>query len=182
MNERPKHYDTLVLAALPTAVGSARSFVVSRLEQWQAPAVVGDAVQLVEELVASAVETTGIPDPAANWSSADRLELLTVTLLCFRRSIGIEVRDSDPYPAPQLSELNTTSSPLQETLETVTLRWGVMAFGRGKVVWAELPVYERADSGLPIRRPNPTPYPRRPPEQRPDIDLLRRVRDGLEPL
>jgi hypothetical protein len=86
-------------------VNSARSFVVSTLERWRAPLVIGDAVHLVEEMVASAVRTTGVADPNVQWRTLTHLELLTVTLVGLRNSIGMEVWDNAPsWPAQPVNE------------------------------------------------------------------------------
>jgi hypothetical protein len=84
--------------------------VVSTLEQWRAPLVVGDAVYLAEEMVASAVRTTGISDPTVNWLALTSLELLSVRLVGLRRTIGIEVWDAYPHPAEPLSPDNVPDS------------------------------------------------------------------------
>jgi hypothetical protein len=81
------------------------------------------------------------------------LELLSVTLVGLRSSIGIgiEVWDAEPYPSDQLSADNSGSSALLDALTSAAGRWGVIPAGRGKVVWVQLPVYAQAESGLPVR-------------------------------
>jgi hypothetical protein len=182
VNEHPQWTESLTLAALPTAISSARSFVVSTLERWRAPLVIGDAVLLVEEMVANAVRTTGVVDPAVQWKRLTHLELLGIRLVGLRRSIGIEVWDADPYPSDQLSPDNTVDSSLLDVLKSTARQWGTIPAGRGKILWAELPVYERTGSGLPLRRQVPSPRPRTSVPDVPDLGLLQRVSDGLHDL
>jgi hypothetical protein len=103
VKEHPRRSESLTLAALPSAVNSARSFVVSTLERWRAPLVIGDTVHLAEEMVTDAVKTTGVSDPTVRWRALTQLELLSVTLVGLRSSIGIEVWDAEPYPPYQLN-------------------------------------------------------------------------------
>jgi hypothetical protein len=120
-------------------VNSARSFVVSTLERWRAPLVIGDAVHLVEEMVASAVRTTGVADPNVQWRTLTHLELLTVTLVGLRNSIGMEVWDNAPsWPAQPVNE-PALDRELLEVLKTAAGQWGIMPSGRGRVVWAKPP-------------------------------------------
>jgi hypothetical protein len=180
--EHPERSESLTLAALPTAISSARSFVVSTLERWRAPLAIGDAVLLVEEMVANAVRTTGVVDPAIQWKWLTHLELLGIRLVGLRRSIGIEVWDADRYPSDQLSPDNTVDSSLLAVLKSTAHQWGTIPAGRGKIVWAEMPVYERAGSGLPLRRRVPSPRPCTSVPEVHDLGLLQRVRDGLNDL
>jgi hypothetical protein len=96
VKEHPDKTESLTLAALPSAVNSARSFVVSTLERWRAPLVIGDAVHLVEEMVTDAVKTTGV-SATVKWQALAHLELLSVTLVGLRNSFGIEVWDAEPH-------------------------------------------------------------------------------------
>jgi hypothetical protein len=184
VKERPQRSESLTLAALPSAVNSARSFVVSTLERWRAPLVIGDAVHLVEEMVASAVRTTGVADPNVQWRTLTHLELLTVTLVGLRNSIGMEVWDNAPsWPAQPVNE-PALDRELLEVLKTAAGQWGIMPSGRGRVVWAKLPIYARAESGLPVWPRIPSPRPRQAATlpKTPDLELLQRVREGLEQL
>ncbi len=124
--------------------------------KWGVRSILRDAVLEVEDLVTAAVKATGIPQERVYWTELTRIEYITVQLYGFDEGIRIEVWDSAPNPPT----LPNTDPPIKR---------GWYSTSGGKVVWAELPLF------------NPTPAPS--PEQfAQDPDLLRRVREGLEGL
>lgn len=183
-SERPSAADSITLAALPTAVNSARSFVISTLARWQSPISLHAAIVLTEELVRNAVGAVGVPDPGVAWNQLDSLEVISIRILSLKDSIGIEVSDAAPCVAAQDDESEPFEQPLLDVMKAAASRWGCIPAVRGRVVWAQLPAFAHSRTGLPVRPLVPSPRPRTPPElsRIPGEDLLRRVRDGLETL
>lgn len=181
MDEMPRLFDDLGLVALPTAVSCSRMFVKYTLDNWKASAfVMADAVMIVDELVTLAVQETGIVDDVVAWSELDYVNRIVVRLLGFPRHIVIEVWDAAHEPAV-LSDEEPNTLPTGLHLVDVTAgRWGSSASPRGRLTWAEIAVYDRAESGLPIRRRRQSVHVE--PAEQVDEELLRRVRDGLKGL
>lgn len=158
---RPRLHDGIRLVSTRSAIPCARLFVEYTLDKWGAYTLICEAVRQVHHLVTMAVAATGITDDRSVWADLLRIEFITVRLLGFEGSVRIEVWDS----APNLPVLDETTGGY--------VRRGSYPIPKGKVVWAELPVYPRRSSF--------SPQP--PAEQfRQDPDTLRRVRDGLEGL
>jgi serine phosphatase RsbU (regulator of sigma subunit)/anti-sigma regulatory factor (Ser/Thr protein kinase) len=130
------------LAPEPTAPSRARSFTRGALRAWGLPdAVVDDAVLLVSELVANAVQHAGT-------------ELEVHVRLAPETSPGVEIQVTDQHPARALPA--TTTSPgnadaergrgllLPSALASV---WGVTYTAAAKTVWFRLPVPGRDGPG-----------------------------------
>jgi hypothetical protein len=179
MHEKPRLFDDLGLVALPTAINCGRLFTQYTLTNWGAsPFVIADAVVVAGELVTFAVQETGILDDEVRWSELDYVNHIVVRLLGFPYHVVIEVWDAATEPAV-LPAGEPKDQPTGLHLVDVTARrWGSSASPRGRLMWAELAVYARTESGLPIRPPRPSS---RPGAQSATLsaELLRRVRDGL---
>lgn len=183
---KPRFTDALDLAALRTAVNCSRLFTKYVLHRWGAPSLIDDATLIVSELVTNAVKATGNMDEHPKWSELLDLKLIKVRLVGLEASIIFEVWDTS-REEPVLTEagLDDENGRGMLLVESMSSRWGSYPQPRGKVVWAELPVFERTPNGLPKRRRSdgsispPAEAEERPP---PDPELLRRVRDGLENL
>lgn len=182
MYEKPRLFDDLGLVALPTAVSCARLFTQYTLSNWGAsPFVVADAVVVADELTSVAVQETGILDDEVCWSELDHVNRIVVRLLAFARHIVVEVWDAATKPAVLPADDPHKLPTGLHLVDVIAHRWGSLASPRGRLTWAAVALYERAESGLPIRL-------RRPGDRReraaPLVDegLLRRVRDGLERL
>ncbi len=76
------------------------------LTNWGARSILLDAVVATEELVTSAVKTTGVRDERVHWTEITRINFITVHLLGLEDSIRIEVWDS----APKEPEWNNKST------------------------------------------------------------------------
>jgi hypothetical protein len=150
------------------------------LEHWRTPTIIGNAVLLAEEMVGRAVATTGPDESIVNWWALPTLELLTIRLVCLRRSIGLEVWDAASAMPEELLRTNEGNSSLVQALHTTAARWGEFPDGRGRTVWAELPVFDRTELGLPKRPRRPTPYPRRPTGSGPTVEVMEHVLRGVE--
>lgn len=157
----PHLHDGIWLVSTQSAIGCARVFVEQTLHTWGVYTLIHEAVRQVDELVTMAVNATGITDDRSVSAALPRVEFITVRVLGLDSSIRIEVWDSAPNP------------PVLDETASAHVRRGSYPTAKGKVVWAELPVYPRRSSF--------SPQP--PAEQfRQDPDTLRRVRDGLEGL
>ncbi|WP_125592381.1 hypothetical protein [Amycolatopsis balhimycina] len=135
---------------------------------------------LAEEMVSRSVAMTGPDESIVNWWALPTLELLTIRLFCLHRSIGLEVWDSAPATSEALLKTSEVSCRLVEALHVTAARWGEVPDGRGRTVWAQLPVFERTERGLPKRPRNPTPYPRRPAASGPAVEVMERILRGIE--
>ena len=86
--------------------------------------MVGDAVYLAEEMVASAVRTTGISDPTVKAGTHQ-----PVAAYCPAGGpppdIGIEVWDADRYPA-EPSVPTTCRIAAARSLKATAMHWGVI--------------------------------------------------------
>ncbi len=185
---QPRFTDRLNLAAVPTAVSCAQTFIHLTLARWGVSTIIDDALVVASELVTSAVATTGITDAHPRWSELDKLNLISVQLVGLENSVVIEVWDSDPYPPAMKSEdVDAESSYGLHLIPQVAHRYGSYPKGTGKVVWAELIVTARA-----TQTPPPPPLPRRqrrftpdahpPIARQQDPEILRRVLEGLQNL
>lgn len=180
----PRFVRSIDFAALPTALPCTRLFVASTLTQWGARFLEADAEVLAVELVCHSVETCGVTTGVPLYA-LDHLNLIRVRLLGFARTIGIEVWDN----ADKAAALPNNQESGLHGLALVDARakdWGSAVTPHGRVTWAALDVYDRAASGLPIRVRRSTPYPRTTAnaveDPARDIQLLQRLRDGLEGL
>ncbi|WP_439946495.1 ATP-binding protein [Streptomyces sp. BBFR109] len=182
MNQRPRFVDHIDLAALRTAVNCSRLFTKYLLNRWGAPSLIDDATLIVSELVTNAVKATGNMDEHPKWSELHDLKLIKVRLVGLEASVVFEVWDTSE-DEPVLTEAGDDDEGGRGLflVEELASRWGSYAQPRGKVVWAELPVYARTPGGLPIRQRKAPADPSVQPTQH-DLGLLRRVRDGLQDL
>lgn len=180
MREEPRFADSLDLVELPTAVAVARLFVAGTLRKWHARFVEPDMEAVTAELVALAVADTG-PIAGTSWTDIHRLSSIQLRLLGYQRRIVIEVADEhrEALVLPDDSALSEGSG--LGLVDARAQRWDSYLTLRGRVVWAELAVYERTSAGLPRRTS-------RPPQTSSSSlvahapDFLQRVRDGLERL
>jgi hypothetical protein len=180
MHEKPRLFDDLGLVALPTAIGCTRMFARCTLGTWGASSfVVADAVVIAGELVTNSIQDTGVLDSEVRWSELDHLNRIVVRLLGFARHIVVEVWDAASEPAVLPADQPDRYPTGLHLVDVTAYRWGSRADSHGRLTWAELMVYDRTESGLPIRtrRPRHPPKPAITPAA--DDELLRRVRDGL---
>jgi hypothetical protein len=179
MRDRPRLFDDLGLVALPTAVSCARMFAEYTLTKWGASTfVVADALVIIGELVTLSVQDTGVADDTVRWSELEQLNRVVVRFLGFARHVVIEVWDTAPEPAV-LPDDGLGKLPTGLHLVDVTAnKWGSIASPQGRLTWAEIAVYDRTESGLPIRRRQPRSQPVTPAPLL-DEEVLRRVREGL---
>jgi Histidine kinase-like ATPase domain len=183
-----------LLAALPTAPGLARAFVVQTMRPWPVADDCRDITELLaSELVTNATRQTGRVDGPPTPHPTETVAVLGVRISLRGRAVRLEVWDNDPRPATL-----ATPSPEDESgrglllVDTLSRAWGnrPSALG-GKVVWCEVPrdgvVVAPKPPALPPlpkrKRQTPNSDPRKraawPP---PDVELLERVLMGLRRL
>jgi hypothetical protein len=181
MHEKPCLFDHLGLVALPTAINCARMFTRYTLDKWNVPAIVmADALTIVGELVALAVQDTGVANDVT-WSEMVQLNSVVVRMLGFRRHVVIEVLDA-ATEAGSVPDKPTEEEPQGlDLVDVVARRWASTASPRGRLTWAEIAVYDHTESGLQIRRGHASSWRAPVPnEHNTTPELLRRVRDGLK--
>lgn len=178
--------DHLTLAAVVSAVSCSRMFAKVTLTKWGAVRILDDALLVVSELVTNAVKATGVTNPEPKWSELNELNVITVRIMGFEESIVFEVWDASPE-APTVKEAAPDDEGGRglDLVENLAKRWGSTPSRGGKVVWAELPVYQTTGVGLP-RRPWSARSTTQPAgEEEPDVHgrvLLERVLVGLRAL
>lgn len=179
----PRFTNTLDLVALPTAVPITQLFISHTLHQWRAVFIESAMQAIAIKLVSFAVEATG-PAEGTRWTNVDPGPI-EVRLLGYQKHIVIEVADAHHVALVPPDDPGSESAAGLRLVEATASRWGSFPTLRGRVMWAELAVYERTTSGLPQRPCSPLPRPRSPaewPASQHDPDFLRRVRDGLTKL
>ncbi len=183
--------DRMTFAALLTAVGCARLFVKYTLQNWRVEHKhIETAELLASELVTNAVKSTGIIEPHPAYTALNHLALVHVRLLLFDNSVVLEVWDADPNP-PVMQEqaLDAEGGRGLFLVATMIRRWNYYhpKFG-GKVVWCEIGTQQwpaEDDTAefprvLPRRKRYSGPY--RPADVMRDLEMLRRVLEGLHAL
>ena len=184
MREEPRFQDALDLVALPTAVAVARMFIEDTLRRWHALFIEDHMGVLATELVSLAVEATG-PASGTNWTDITALNPIRLRMLGYQRTIVFEVTDVHPEPLVVAEDEELPQDHGLVLIDALASRWGSFLAPQGRVIWAELPVYERTAANLPLRPPAPTfdpPPSRHAWSSRHSVDFLRRVHDGLERL
>jgi anti-sigma regulatory factor (Ser/Thr protein kinase) len=136
--------DTLTLAALPTAVASARLHARALVNEWAMADMAEDVALVVSELVTNAVVTaTGVDGKTIYTDASVGLPVVHLRLLSDHMRIVVEVWDQSPV-VPEIRQ----TEPMAESgrglllVEALSERWGwerVLNWP-GKIVWAELRV------------------------------------------
>lgn len=163
----------LTLAATSTAVNVANLFVDYTLREWDCLQLAAAGRGVASELVEDAVKQTGIPEPGPRWTDLQDLAVLRLRLVLLDGSVICEVADRHDQPPAPSGEF-----------QSLCKQWNSYRTSVGRVVWAELeiPAYELTEHGLPKRvRPKTAETTRRPATPG-DVELLRRVAEGLEKL
>jgi hypothetical protein len=184
MREVPRLSAALDLVALPTAVTVARLFVADTMRRWGALFIEPDMEAITAELVTLAVLDTG-PAEGTNWRDLRKIGLIKVCLIGFRKHIVVEVVDEHHEALARPDDGERREDTGLGLIDARSKTWGSCLTPQGRVMWAELGVYERTATGLPRRAVTPSPRPRpspTPPATTFDAEFLQRVRDGLENL
>jgi hypothetical protein len=170
---------SLELGALPTAASCACLHVKHVLWEWGLNCLVDSAELLVSELVTNAVNATGQPG-----------QTISVNLAGSGTGTGagirvlIEVWDADPQPPGprEPGEGGTSDGVLLVAALSSRWDWYPTQDLPGKVVWCELDTASpapAADIAPPLPRRVPRARPKPQAEIVTDLDLLRRLLDGL---
>lgn len=177
MPEPPRSIRSLDLVALPSAVTVTRLFVAQTLWRWRARFIEQNAELVATELVRHSVEASGTA--GIDWLQLDQLDRLVVRLIAYEQSIVIEVWDT-------MADLDERPNQITEprslaVADARAKQWGIHPAPRGRVLWAELDVYDRTAAGLPKRQAR---LRRRSSLERTvqDLTLLQRIREGISRL
>lgn len=109
------------------------------------------------------------------------LAVLASHVFGYERSIVVEVWDS-MTELLKLPEHDHAAEPMGlELVDARAKTWGFDLASQGRVMWAELDAYERTATSLPKRQVKQRP-PKSLEQTIQDLDLLQRVRDGIERL
>lgn len=172
--------DEVTLAAVKTAQSSVFCFVHIVVQNWGLLHLLPDAERVAVELVARAVETTGIPDDEPRWTEIDELPTIGVRVSVKHDVLLIEVRDCDcasPVPVQ-----GTYLDQHLMAVHDLSRGWNWYPVDGGKVVWAELvPRHAQPPRILPQRSAGSFffPEPETPVVPFQDMALTQRVLDGL---
>ena len=142
------------LAALPTAPGLARVFVVQAAREWGLSGSCIDSAELLtSELVTNAVKQTGRVEGSPLPKTTEHVAIVCVWVRMFGAAIRIEVWDDDStYPTPVTQSPDMESGRGLFLVEALSKRWGAYSpKGGGKVVWCEVGITEET-----LRRLNET--------------------------
>ncbi|HEV7979809.1 hypothetical protein [Amycolatopsis sp.] len=183
MREEPRFHDSLDLVALPTAIPVARMFIADTLRRWHALFIEDHMEAVAVELVTLSIDATG-PAEETSWSDITELNPIRLRMLGYQRHIVFEVTDAHPEALALADNVELPPDSGLGLVDALASNWGSSVAPRGRVIWAELAVYERTEVGLPYRPRKPSPKPPHRPLTTPprDLDFLARVRDGLERL
>lgn len=156
----------LRLAALPIAVGTARSFVRDQLHRWRLDEPTGydlpGATELVtSELVTNCLRAVGDPQTLTAGLQPSVPATIILRLRLLRRSLFVEVWDASPYPpvpanAGELEE-NGRGLVLVTALAKAWNYYPSDALAGGKVVWAEIDIPVELVVHIPITYIQQTP-------------------------
>jgi anti-sigma regulatory factor (Ser/Thr protein kinase) len=168
--------DSIVLAARPNAVGLSRAMVAAAMKRWGLARMTDDAVLIVSELVANAVQATGSVAERLPWEHLRDVGMIKVQIARRNSCVLVEVWDNDPTTPPELRNAppEAESGRGLMIVDALAARWGHYPSRGGKIVWAQV------GDGLPQRiRQHIEPYE---PAVQWDRNLLNRLSDGLKAL
>ena len=133
--------DYLMLAALPSAVGSARRYARRTLAGWGLDAMADDVEIIVSELITNAVKATGSAEVRPIWSRL--YERVDAIYLCMSTTAGtnvlIEVWDRAIMPPHEVdADADAEQGRGLKLVSALSVRWGTRwPTGGGKIVWCE---------------------------------------------
>jgi len=140
-----RELNCLRLAALPSAVSTARQHAALLLAGWDMASLADTTTLIVSELVTNAVKAVGIVDEAPSWG--DLRERLTTICLCLYRcpsGVVVEVWDSESRPPKrkEADERDESGRGIQ-LVEALSKQWGYRwPTTGGKWVWCELTAHD----------------------------------------
>ena len=113
------------LAPVSMSVHRARDVLRDACRRWGIPER-QDAAAVVTELVMNAVEHAGTP--------------IRLRLVLDRTGLRVSVRDRRPGPLPDPGTADVAHGRGLRTVARLSRTWGVLLYGDGKAVWAQLPL------------------------------------------
>ena len=181
MTARARPPESLLrLAATDSALGCAQREAWRVVHAWGLQPIAEVVELLTRELVSVALGRNG------RMSRARYRDLLGVRLVGLRfqfvpEGLVIATWDSDPRP-PRFGRPGSGHRDEGELyfVPMLAKAWDFFPSAGGKVVWAEVAIPPPGDRQLPGRTQHPTHQPRLTTIT--DLDLLKRVRDGLRQL
>jgi anti-sigma regulatory factor (Ser/Thr protein kinase) len=139
MNPPPRS-SCMLMAALPSAVGRARSYARWALDSWQLSAMADTVELLVSELVTNAVGATGVVDESVDERLvAGAVKPIYLCLSARAETLLIEVWDvSAELPVPRAASEEDETGRGLTLVEMLSKEWGteVLETG-GKIVWCK---------------------------------------------
>lgn len=170
-----------LLAALPSAVGSAQRFVRHTLEQWQLDHLAETGEAVVATLVGDAVARTGVTVEHPGYADlyGKPLNLLAVRVRTLDDRVLLEVHDGDATPPWTREPTTPVTHPARRTPGVRAVNYDMGSTG-GTIARVEL--NSTRASGLPqrIRARRPAPPSDPPVNIERDPNVLQRVLSGLE--
>lgn len=144
---RPR-VDEVTLAAVNTAMSSVYCFLHITMQDWGLLDLLSDAKRVAVELVAHAVEQTGIPDAEPHWTEITRLPTIGVRVIAANGVALIQVRDCD-YASPFPNQGVYLNRHL-ELVRELRSAWNWYPLDGGRVIWAEVtPRHAQLRASLP---------------------------------
>jgi AraC-like DNA-binding protein/anti-sigma regulatory factor (Ser/Thr protein kinase) len=128
------------LTPTPQSVRQAREALYDACDRWGIPQR-QDVAVVVTELVANAVEHAG---------TAIRLRLVLD-----RSGLRVSVRDRRPGPLPDHTDPTTPRGRGLRTVAALSRTWGVLHYGDGKAVWAQLALGRERNPNGPVGTGSP---------------------------
>ncbi|GAA4507079.1 hypothetical protein GCM10023191_065020 [Actinoallomurus oryzae] len=135
----------LRLAALPSAVSTARRHAEFLLARWGMASLADTTALIVSGLVTNAVKAVGVVDEAPSWSDLrERLTTICLCLYCCPSGVVVEVWDSESRPPKrkEADERDESGCGIQ-LVEALSKQWGYRwPKTGGKWVWCELTIQD----------------------------------------
>jgi hypothetical protein len=159
--------------ALRTAYRISGLYTKYTAQQWNLRHLSDTAEHVAVELIALAVETTGNPELHSRHSELGNVPFIGLCLSTYGPGMCIEVWDTDPTPPPQAHRHIYAVENAGGLWDCYHPRTG------GKVIRAQLgiaPLPRRAADSLSLSDPETPIEPVR------DLDMLKKVLDGLHSL
>lgn len=169
---RAARVDSLVLAAVPSAIGCARLFTIYTLACWCLDNhTIDTAEQVAGELVTHAVETTGITDGQPFYDAVyDDLTCIRIQLRLVDHNVFINVWDCDCTPPVVDANNRPADAHLRNVVQASQRAGYTHPVSGGKSIWCQLVAHPA------------WPVPDMLATSQPNLNLMWRVLNGLRKL
>ncbi|WP_433183834.1 ATP-binding protein [Actinoallomurus sp. CA-150999] len=134
----------MLIAALPSAAGRARTYTRWALRTWRLDTMVETAELLVSELVTNAVKATGGLNGSLRAGRAETGSSIYLCLSTFSEKLLIEVWDrSDESPHRRTASDDDENGRGLVLVQALSKDWGYETlYSGGKIVWCECLILE----------------------------------------